>query len=147
MAAVGGFTSAFWSLQVNINNGIHLSRARKIYSPDANIPPDGQDFGTYTGSFSWGYGSPVSREVILFAHTDAQFSASGAGHALVDLSHTFEWRGATITTTGGQPVPDAVLTSDSGTNWLNAVPEPASVCGLVWIPVFVAGRRGRRNVA
>ncbi len=88
-----------------------------------------------TLSISFTYGEPLTLQFKL--RTEARAYYQNGSHAVADLSHTATWEGITdIEDSSHNAVTNSSLSSDSGTNYMNPVPEPSLAAFLVEAGIF-----------
>lgn len=96
-----------------------------------------------TLEISFTYGVPLELRFWVQIQTAALWD--NGSYAIADLSHTATWGGITdIEDSLGDPVEDYSLSSDSGTDYLNPIPEPSTTALLLGAGVFVVALSRRR---
>jgi hypothetical protein len=85
-------------------------------------------FGMRSLKIPFEFGQPVNIETIVSA---SAYVWDGSGQATADFGHTFRWTGVeSIVDANGQAITDYTLTAASGADYVNPVPEPASMAAL-----------------
>jgi hypothetical protein len=107
----------------------------------------GDPIATFTGTpLDFLFGVPFDLNVFLSASAQAVAGvASFTSTASADLGSTLEWGGILELRDGaGNLVTDYAVTSESGTDWSQPVPEPATVVlvAMGLLPLATAARRG-----
>ncbi|MGH7245037.1 MAG: hypothetical protein ACREJD_16600 [Phycisphaerales bacterium] len=122
--ATTGASTASWRLSADIGGGFtDLSKTATLYSPSFPNGYVGDAFGTYSVSvaFTFGVAGPLS--VALEGDAQTRFSAPDI-HGNSDFGSPLKanWAGVDVVKlSGGQPVPNFFIVSDSGTNWRGAI--------------------------
>lgn len=95
-------------------------------------------------SFEFTFGVPFRLSGLLRTQIDVASPDGSAGtlSASLDMGNSVYWDGMNLRDSTGAPVSGASLTSDSGTNYLQAVPEPGSFAVLA-LGALVLLRRKR----
>ncbi len=140
-----GFSTAtaFLTLQKNAVSFINGSTRERVLS-DGTTSNIGDPFLNRTSTFTvpFTFGTPFELKVGLQVQTSSR--AEFGADAIADLGHTLEWGGiASVNDSSNNPVSNYTLTTGSGTNFTQPIPEPgvATLLGIGAAAVLLALRR------
>jgi hypothetical protein len=143
------FSEAGAGLDFRMGSSSLMQRTRTCSTTVGNGPAClfGDPFGVQTfGPIAFTFGQPFPLSVSASAATFSRTVSSGSTLADADLRFTVEWRGIQSVSDALGDVPNFTVTSDSGVDWAQPVPEPeaarlafAALMTLLWIR---ARRRG-----
>lgn len=124
-------STATANFSINDQGGTYWDRHRADEGFATNTP------GGFLGReisvpFSFVYGTPFRmRFQLQAASSESHNQGDGPSGATTDLAHTAYWGGfQSVMDSGGAEVTDFTVTSGSGTNWAQPVPEPGTIVAL-----------------
>lgn len=126
LSATSGSSASSWTLQGDVGSGtFDLGRGGRVNSPDLGGASTGDPFGTYTSAVvPFVFGSQTTLDIELTVAAQASNSGNGSGAASIPVPVRMIWGGFSNVKANGSAVNNAVVTSDSGTDWS----KPAAVC-------------------
>lgn len=117
---------------VNDNKLAEYSERHRASAGYASNVPGGYLGKEMTQTFGFIYGQPFKMKLqVQAASSEAHNQGDGPSGATTDLAHTALWGGFdSVKNASGVEVSNFSVSSGSGTNWAQPVPEPATIAAL-----------------